>query len=726
MTARVPGRRGVGSSVLGWLRFLILPGALAAQSSGPLVLTREALERSGRTQLSEILPTLLPSFNAPRPSIAGGSDFVRPATLSGLGADQIVVLINGKRRHPSALLNLDQSIGRGEGMTDLDAIPLAALERVEVYREGDAARFGFGAVTGVINLVLRSAAPAAARAELGRYSAGDGTLLWADGAYSVPLGHGGFVQLSGELSSRGATNRALPDRRPQYFAGDPRNSDPALSNRVDQRYGEPELQRVTAFVNIEQRLPRGVLAYGFADVSRASGEAGELWRQASDDRTVRALYPNGFLPLLTPKLKDGSLLGGARGRILGGSWDASLGYGRNSFRYELEHSANVSLGPQSPTEFTAGTLRSDLLSVELRFSRRIRLGPLPPILVSLGGEHRSEGYQIQAGEPDSYRFGAVPIQDGPHAGNLAPVGAQGFPGFQPGDAITKRRGMLAANGELSGVFFQRLSLAAAGRVEDYPEFPARGVYQLSAELGRLHGVRLWASYGTAVRVPALAQSWFSSTSILVSGNLGFAERTVPVSDRLGIVLGSKPLRAERSRHWSEGITLQPLRALTLSAAYSHIGVDDRIILSGKFADPAIGQYLAQQGFFGIQSVRFFANALGTRTTGMDVSAAYRFGVGDATLRLSLALSHQRTRVTLTDSVPGLLARFTSVFFDRVERARLERGQPRDKVILAAQGERARWTLDARIERFGSVTSFGAPADGSLDQTYGAKWLSELS
>lgn len=730
MTARVAGRRGAGSRVLGWLFFLALPAALAAQPSGPLVLTRDALQRTGRTRLAEILQTLLPTVNYPRPSIAGGTDFVRPVTLHGLGADQLLVLINGKRQHPSALLNLHNTIGRGQGMTggDLNAIPLAAIERIELYREGDAARYGFGAVTGVLNVVLRAAAPDEARAELGETSSGDGTLRLADGSYHLRLGRDGFVQLSGELASRGATNRALPDRRPQYFPDDPRNSDPALNDRVNQRYGDPKLARVIGFVNAEQPLSRGVTAYGFAELSRESGEAGERWRRANEDGTLRALYPNGFLPLITPKLKDGSVTGGLRGGVLGGgwSWDASLGYGRNSFRFELENSANVSLGPQSPTEFYAGTLRADLLSVELALSHRIRLGFVPPLLLSLGGEHRSEGYQIQAGEPDSYRYGAVPIQDGPHAGGLAPVGAQGFPGFRPSNAVTQRRGMLAAHGELSAVLFRRLSLAAAGRMEDYPEFPAQGVYQLSAELSKVRGVSLWATYGTAVRVPALAQSWFSRSETIVSGNFGFDDRIVPVRDPLGVVLGAKPLRPERSRHWSTGITLEPVAALTLSATHYHIGVNDRIILSGTFDDPAIQQFLAQQGFVGIKSVRFFANALATRTNGVEGSAAYRWTLGSVALRVNLGFSHQTTRVTLTDSVPGLLARFTQVFFDRVERARLERGQPRDNLILTARAERARWTVDARLQRFGSVTSFGAPADGSLDQTFGAKWLSDVS
>jgi len=726
VTAQDRVRRGAGSRVLGWLLLLALPASARAQPAGPLaVFSREALRATGRSGLAEALQALLPSLNLPRPSVAGGSDHVRPATLRGLGADQLLVLINGKRRHPSAVLNVDPSIGRGQSMVDLAAIPLSAIDRVEVFA-GDVARYGFGAVAGVLDVILLAEAPDELVAQLGMTTEGDGTELVAGGNHRVRWGQG-FVQLSAELSRRGATNRALADLRPQYFPGDPRNSDPALSNRVDHRFGDPEAQQVAGFLNAARPLHGSLTAYGQAGWSYRRSEAGERWRTPNDDRTVRALFPNGFLPLIAPRIQDGSALAGLRGSFWGWSWDASVSYARNTVRYQLEHTANPSLGTDGPTEFHAGTLRADQFVAELQVSRRLIPGwVLPPLLLELGAAHRSDGYQMEEGEPDSYRFGAVPIQDGPHAGQMAAVGAQGFNAFRPAESVIRRRGTLAGSAALSGVLFQRLTLAAEGRLEYYPVLGTTGVYTLRGTLDPLGGIALRGSYGTGARVAPLAQSWFSSTATKVTGQSVLDDRLAPVGDPVALELGAKRLRPERSSDLGLGASVTRVRGLTLSADFYRVRVSRRIILSGSYDDPAILSFLVQQRIFGIGGVRFFANALATRSTGVDASAAYRFAVGSVALRLSGGWNHNTTHVALTDSIPGLLAQFSSVLFDRTERARNELGQPRDNLILAAQASRNRWSVSARAQRFGGVSSYGKPADGSLDQTYGAKWLGDLA
>lgn len=724
MTAQYAGRRGSSSRVLGWLLPLLLPAALSAQPPAPVdTLTRDELTRTGRTTLAQVLQALVPALNLPRPSGAGGTDHIRPVTLRGLGADQVLVLVNGKRRAPNALVNVHASIGRGQGMVDLDAIPLSAVERIEIHREGTAARYGFGAVAGVIDIILRAGGSDDVGGLLGLTSAGDGAVLVADGSQSVRWGRHGLARFSAELARRGATNRARPDLRPQYFPGDPRNDDPALQNRVTHRFGEPQAEALAMVLNASTHIREELTVYSFANLTRRQSEAGALWRRPSDEGTVRALYPDGFLPLIAPTISDGSITGGLRGRILGWNWDASMGYARNSIRYRLEHTANASLGPQSPTEFDAGGLRADQFSAGIELDRR-----LGGVAVRLGGEHRSEGYQIEAGEPDSYRQGFVPVQDGPRAGRIAQPGAQGFAAFRPSDANLVRRGMVAGYGELATRIGERLSLTAAGRVEYYRAFGALGVFRLSGAFTPRRGISVHAAYGTGVRVPALAQAWFSSSSTSVEGLFAMDDRTVPVLDPMAGALGAIPLQPEHSRSVSASARWTPggVQPLTLSADFYRIAVDDRIILSGSFDALAVQSFLNQTGFPGIGAVRFFSNALATRTTGLDASATYRFSVGEAEVRLAAALNHHRTRVTLTDSIPGLLALFTHQLFDRVERARLERGQPGNNLILGVTAARGRWSAAARVQRSGSVSSFGEPPDGSLDQRYGAKWLGDLS
>ncbi len=699
-------------------------------AAGPLraqvdTLSKEQFRQSGRTTLSEVLASLVPSFNVPHLSNTGASDALRSATLHGMGANQFVVLLNGRRRLESALLNLSESVGRGQNSVDLDAIPLSAIARIEVHRHGDAARYGFGAVAGVINVVLLERAPRAAEALAGTRAAGDGQVVFVGGQHFLRLPRGGYVQLGAELRSQAATNRALRDPRQQYFNGDPRNSDPAFSNRVDQRFGQPESNEIKGILSAEEPI-RGFATYGVATWSLRSAESADLWRRASDDRTVRALYPNGFLPLYAPKLYDGSVLGGARGRTLGFGWDASVGYARNSVHFDLEHTANASIGRLSPTRLDAGALRADQFQFGLELTRRFALGDwLPPVSLALGAQHRSDGFEIEAGEPDSWRYGAVPIQDGPNARGLAQPGAQGFPGFRPNNAVIARRSLAAGYGELATVALKRVRLAAAGRLEHYPRLGTLGVYQVSVAMNRLAGFGLHGYRGTGERVPTIAQSAFSSSSTFIANGLGFEERTVAIRDTIAQLLGVQPLRPERSSHFGAGGSWSG-GGLRLSVDYFSVSVRDRTILTGNFSDVAVQTFLAQQRYPNVGSVRFFANALRTRTRGVDASAEYRFRVGTVGVRVEAILAHATTQVALTDSVSGVLTPFTRVFFTRGERTRVEQGQPEDNLLLRAEAARGPWAVAVRSERYGSVTSAGVPADGTQDQRYAAKWLADVS
>jgi iron complex outermembrane receptor protein len=356
----------------------------------------------------------------------------------------------------------------------------------------------------------------------------------------------------------------------------------------------------------------------------------------------------------------------------------------------------------------------------------VRPGRIPPLRVELAAQARDEGFQIEAGEPDSYRFGAVPILDGPHAGQLAPIGAQGFTAFRPDNAVIRRRGMLGASGALSSVLFRRLTLGAAAGLEYYRSLGATLVYTLRGELAPLDGIALRGSYGSGARVAPLSQSWYSTTAISVTGPVGVEDRTVPVAEQVGVLLGARPLRPERSTDLELGGSVTRIKRATLRADYYRIRVDHRVILSGTFKDPAVGSFLGQQGIPGIGAVRFFTNALTTRTSGLDATASYRFRWKDIGMEAGAGWSHHVTRAVLSDSVPGLLAPFSSVLFDRTERARYEQGQPEDNLILTGRAERRRWSVWARAQRAGAVSSFGTAADGSLDQRYGAKWLADLS
>ena len=691
------------------------------------VLTQEEIRQTGRTETAAILQQLAPSFNFPRATIGDGTDHIRPATLRGLGADQVLVLVNGKRRHTAALINVNGTVGRGQGMVDLNAIPSSAIDRIEILRDGAAAQYGSDAIAGVINIILKANAANELSGEYGQTSKGDGQVINLNGNQNLRWGENGFLQFSAEYRDRGFTNRSLRDPRPQYFAGDPRNNDPTLVRQINHRQGDADTRDLVGFFNLGKAIGGKTELYSFAGFSRRDGNAAGFWRRALDDRTVRAIYPNGFLPFIYSTIYDASAVVGLRGDVAGWSWDLSGGFGRNSFRFDVKNSANVSLGAQSPTEFYAGTLAFRQLTANLDLVKGFAVGLASPLNVAVGAEFRGDNYQIKDGEPDSYRDGGVRIQGGPNNGGIAAIGAQVFPGFRPTDAVNKSRNNVAGYLDLEANVTNSLVLGAAGRVEHYSDFGSTGDYKMSARLEPAKGLAFRGAFSTGFRAPSLGQSWFSSTATNFVAGVPTDNRTFPVSDPVAIALGAKPLESEKSRNTSFGVAFYPVRGLSITADYYKIVIRDRIVLSGTFNQAAVVTFLQQQGFTGVGGARFFTNAIDTRTSGIDVVAGYGFPIGAASnLRLTAGYNKTKTTVTHVEPTPGILAAFSETLFDRVERTRIELGQPNNNFNFGAILTRRDWAFNMRAQHFGKVTSFGTLADGSLDQTFGAKWITDAS
>jgi iron complex outermembrane receptor protein len=691
------------------------------------ILTQEEIRQTGRTETAAIIQQLAPSFNFPRASIGDGTDHTRPATLRGLGADQVLVLVNGKRRHTSALINVNGFIGRGQGMVDLNAIPSSAIDRIEILRDGAAAQYGSDAIAGVINIILKANAADELSLELGQTAKGDGDLINLNGTRSMGWGDNGFIQLAAEFRDRAYTNRSLRDPRVQYFAGDPKNADSRFINQINHRQGDADTRDIGAFVNLGKQIGATTELYGFAGWGRRAGNAAGFWRRPLDDRTVRAIYPDGFLPFIHSTIYDGSAVAGLKGDMRGWGWDLSAGYGRNSFRFDIKNSANVSLGAQSPTEFYAGTLVFGQFTGNLDVVKGFNVGFASPLNVAVGAEFRADNYQIKDGEPDSYRDGGVPIQGGPNNGGIAPIGSQVFPGFRPADAVNKSRNNVAGYIDLESNVTRMLVLGAAARAEHYSDFGSTTTYKVSGRLEPTDGLAFRAAFSTGFRAPSLGQSWFSSTATNFVAGVPTDNRTFPVSDPVAVALGATPLKSEKSRNTSAGIAFYPLRGLSITADYYKIVIRDRIVLSGTFNQPAVVQFLQQQGFTGVGGARFFTNAIDTRTSGIDFVAGYGFPIGgSANLRMTAGFNKSKNVVTKVQPTPGVLAGFQETLFDRVERNRVEKGQPSTNLNFGAIVTRREWTFNARTQRFGKVVSFGTPVDGSLDQTFNGKWITDLS
>jgi iron complex outermembrane receptor protein len=310
---------------------------------------------------------------------------------------------------------------------------------------------------------------------------------------------------------------------------------------------------------------------------------------------------------------------------------------------------------------------------------------------------------------------------------LAPVGAQVFPGFKPTDAVSKGRSNVAGYLDLETNVVKELVVGVAGRTEHYSDFGNTNNWKVSGRLEPTKGIAFRGAYSTGFRAPSLGQSWFSSTATNFVAGIPTDNRTFPVSDPVAVALGAKPLKPEKSKNTSVGFVFFPGGGLSVTADYYKITIRDRIVLSGTFNQPAVVTFLQNNGFTGVGGARFFTNAVATRTEGEDVVVGYGFNLfKGAPLRLTAAYNHNENKVTKVDSTPGVLANLKETLFDRVERTRIEKGQPRDNFnftgILTYQG----WTWNAHAQRFGEVTLFGTPTDGSLDQTFAAKWITDAS
>jgi iron complex outermembrane receptor protein len=713
------------------------------------VLSVADLQQSGRTETAQMLQAVAPSFNLPRATIADGSDHIRPATLRGLAPDQALILVNGKRRHASSLVNLNGFVGRGAQAVDLNAIPASMIDHIEILRDGAAAQYGSDAIAGVINIVLKTNAPGSFTVEAGENATtynrgatsqvafpGQRSEIWAtDGGVVTSsltngwtLGSNGYLEIGGEVRNRGGTNRTLPDTRQQYFAGDPRNT---LPPAIDMWQGDSYNHDTQLFFNAGQTFSSGTQFYAFGGVGRRRGVSAGMWRRPNDDRTVRGIYPDGFLPFIKSLIGDASLAAGLKGEARGWTWDLGTVAGANEFKFGVDNSANASIGPASTTTFDAGSLAFAQSTTTLDLFREVKAPWKGPIRVALGGELRVDQYVITAGDSDSYRDGGVHVLDanGQPTTRLAALGSQVFPGFRPSDAGPHSRTNGAVYVDLESDLTSQFLLGVAGRVERYSDFGSTSTGKVAARYELVKGLALRGAASTGFRAPSLGQEFFSSTATNFIAGVPFDIRTFPVATREARLLGASDLKPERSVNLSAGVAIEPARGLAFTADFYRITINDRIVLTDNFTGQAIQDLFNNAGLRGVSGGRFFSNAIDTRSNGVDLVGNYSVTGRSGVLRLTSGYNHNIVKVTHVDSTPAALRAFQENLFGRVERTRIEKGNPRDNLYASANYSLGAFGLTARTQRYGQVSVAGTSATnatGTLDQTFGAKWISDLS
>lgn len=748
-----------------------------ADSPVPIdVLGGATLENQGFSETNRVLNSLVPSFNFPQPSITDGTDVIRPATLRGLSPDQTLVLINGKRRHPTALLNINGSVGRGSAAVDLNMIPAAAIERIEVLRDGAAAQYGSDAIAGVINIVLKSADTGGGiSTSFGQYmttmegvrdirslqtdgagqpivaadgvyamlpgderSVTDGETWSVSGNWGVPIGDAGFVNMTAEYRDRNATNRTGPDPRRQYplvgTAADPRET---TFNRINHRYGDAATEDFNVFVNAGFDISDALELYGFASYGQREGESAGFFRRpgvptsgagstntdvrnrnwSASTTTFVPYYVNGFLPLIVSDIEDLSLAAGLKGGFGEWDWDASVVHGQDDFDFGVANSLNTSFGNASQNSFEAGSLGFAQQTVNLDVRRLFEPGFVQSTSIAFGVEYRRENFEIDPGELQSYA-------GGPFAPLGAPAGAQVFPGFRT--PIDESRNSKSLYVDLDTDINDQWNVDVAARFEDYSDFGSEVTGKIATRFSFNEMIGLRGAVSTGFRAPSLHQQFYQTSSTNLVGTQLVEIGTFPVSHPVARALGARDLEPETSINYSAGIVLNPLDRLSVSLDFYRIDIDDRIVVTENLEGAAIVTLLRNAGFPDITSARFFINGVDTKTEGFDLVTTFRTDVPFGQLNLTAAYNYNKTEIEQLTAAQGPLATIPNlVLFGRQERIRFVEGQPRDKIALSADWSLDRFSATLRTTRFGDVMSPGLPADGSDDVELSAKWLVDL-
>lgn len=696
-------------------------------------------------ELGEALSVVAPSFSFPRQSNSVTSDHIRAARLRNLSPDQTLVLVNGKRRHPGAVVNDNTTFGKGSNAFDFNTIPLSAVERVEILRDGASAQYGSDAIAGVINIILKDGA------EGGSVSAGggqhvsdfpvtgetvtDGQTAFVTAQQGMALGTEGFLRAGAELRSRRTTNRAGLNRVPAFVAPQTRDN-LAFAGQQTSRSGDPDSQELRLWGNAAWQWG-GAEGYGHITLLEQDTEGAVLFRHPDSNQNVKALYPEGTLPVSTGENRD--VAGTAGLRFALGDWalDGSVSYGRNRFLFGVRDSLNASLGPDSPTRFDSGRFRFSQLNMQLDATRELRLAGRP-VSLATGVALRHEDFRSRAGEPDSwrageYRYGGeVVLADGStvdRAGLLgAPdIGAQGAKGLTPEDATSLDRLVTSLYGEMSSQLTDTLYASAALRWEDYDDFGDAVTGKLAAIWSLTPRWSLRGSVSNSFRAPTLSQlAWSRSDNTFDAETFErIASRLIRADSAIGRALSLPSLDKEDADSVSIGVTARPTDSLQFTADLFRIDIDDRITVSESLQGQAlIDRVQTLPGGTGVQSVNFFTNAIDTRTEGIELVADWRTRLAGGELGMNLSWSHIETDIRSLREAPAALRAIDDgvQLFEAEAINVLTTASPENLGVFTGTWRRGGWEALVRTRYYGSVYR----DRGFAAQTFGADTLVDLS
>lgn len=709
----------------------------------------------GQVDINQILTFVAPSFQSSRQAISDGTDHVDPAQLRGLGPDQVLVLVNGKRRHQSALVNVNGTVNRGTVGTDMNAIPATAVEKIEILRDGAAAQYGSDAIAGVINIVLKSKEGLSGNVSTGEYitsydknyavnfsngkeksvNVHDGLTAQFGLNYGVKLGGKGFLNVTGEFVSRGQTNRTGTYTGQVFPAVLGQTDDQVIASKgltrddFDMRIGNSKVKGGGLVVNAAYPVNDNLEIYAFGGWNNKKGNAAGFYRYPNGVPLLNAaavtatgltntavrdnvfkVYPNGFLPEINSDVTDISFAAGIRGKVFTHwHYDFSNVYGKNIFDYGVDNSVNYTQAINTSNfqrKFDAGGNSFAQNTSNLDFSRKYD-NVMSGLNLAFGAEFKLDKFNTRAGEDASWKNFNSQVT------GIA-LGSQVFAGFLPKDAGSFNRNSYAFYADAELDLTKAWLVSGAVRLEKYSDFSQTPVnFKLASRYKLTDKIAIRGALSTGFRAPSLQQSHYSKTSTLfVSDGTGLVPKevaTLPNSSQAAKVLGIPELKPETSTNYSLGATAQ-LGKLELTVDAYQIDIKDRVILTNAFSAANDAYLKAQFAAIGAEQVTFFTNAIDTRSKGLEAVASYGESFGKHSLKFTLAGAFIDNEVIKgSDGKPAIKASQTLInsgqlgnYFNREDQSRIEVASPKSKITGTVNYKMNKFGAMVRVVRFGKV------------------------
>lgn len=688
---------------------------------------KQQSQSTGQVEVNQLLQFSAPSFNSNKQSGSDGADAVDPATLRGLGPDQTLLLLNGKRYHQSSLVNLFGTRGRGNTGSDMNTIPVAAIKKVEVLRDGASAQYGSDAIAGVINVILNDkdkGTEVNAFYGLNVFSSPgnddvvsdkrlDGNTLDLSLNTGVSLGKkGGFANLTLDFVNK------------DYAI---RNANPTKYDAPRQRFGDAAAKNMYAFLNLELPFSENVKFYNNSGYSYRNTNAYAWTRSADGDNNIKSIYPNGFNPIQDTKISDFTFNNGLKFKL--GEWDFDLynAFGNNDFHYDITHTLNATLQANSPTSFDAGG-HSLLQNTTGLSATKNYADVLQGLNISIGTEYRYEKFNINKGEEASYSSydvngnlvtASTPeslMVRNPDSGNIRPGGSQGFPGYSID--LGKSRTNYAAYIDTELDVTKNWMVSGAARFENYSDFGSTFNGKFATRYAFTPEFALRGSISTGFRAPSLVQKYYSLQFTNFQGGEMVTIQLGSNDSSLAKTAGIERLNEEKSVNGSAGFTYNTGKFTATVDGYM-VNVKDRIVLTGYFTSTEIPTLPPP-----VEQAQFFANAVDTKTKGLDVILSYNDNIGKGKLTATLAGNFNNMEISKINTPPSL-AGLESIFLSEREKAFILASAPKTKFNLNLNYKLDKLTTNLQLVRFDKVRLIGYGGDTDF-QDYDARITTDLS